>query len=820
MKKLLSIILMASMIVTLTPIACGGALTQSTAFAEDSTYTYTATGLIYILHSDGTNHTATLVDSTSELSTLTIPTKVTANNIEYTVTAIDTTESAGCNIKQNDKLTSVTIPSTVTSIGEDVFLGCQKLTSITVEAGNTNFSADNGVLFNNDKTKLIKCGGGKSGDYTIPNSVTSIGKQAFANCFSLTSVTIPEGVTSIGEGAFYYCPKLTSVTIPKTVTSIGDKAFMWCCQSWKEDTASRKLSITIASDINLKAIGKYVFADTRIEKITIPASVESIGAWAFAGCDLLTSIAIPEGVKSIGANVFYDCDILETVSIPKTVTTLGERAFANCEKLTNVTIDSDNSAFCSENGAIYNKNKTKLISVYDMSKYGEYEVLAGVTTIAKYAFDNCKKIGKIKIPSSVTNIEAGAFKYNCEWLTTIEVASDNGSYSSSSDGVLFDKNKTTIVFHPMGITDERYTIPTGVTTIGSGAFYNNTNLRAVTIPDGVTRIEDEAFCRCNKILTIEIPKGVTSIGSSAFEDCDSVEAIEVPDGVTSIGNRAFASCSNLKEVTIPASVTSMASNVFESSSIEKITFGGTKEQWDRLNVTLPTSENTQIPGGTAKKAEVVYQTTTPTPEPTPVHYSGGGSSIQKPTVVTPTNGKITILPDGKTAVIIPDDGYEVASVILNGEDKGTFPVLMNLKSNDKVEATFQKTKETLDTETKAAVASLITLKARSSKTAKGNVKVIAKLSTAEKAKLAELTSQGYTVKYRFYRSTKKSSGYKAMLEGTTGTYYNTSGESGTRYYYKARVMVYDAQGNLIAKSTLKQCKYAARFLSITPAALF
>ena len=121
-------------------------------------------------------------------------------------------------------------------------------------------------------------------------------------------------------------------------------------------------------------------------------------------------------------------------------------------------------------------------------------------------------------------------------------------------------------------------------------------------------------------------------------------------------------------------------------------------------------------------------------------------------------------------------------------------------------------------EVKTSTSSLSTLKARSSKTAKGNIKVVAKLSTAEKQTLAQLTDLGYTVKYRFYRSTKKSSGYKAMLEGTTGTYINTTGESGTRYYYKCRVMVYDVNGTLVAKTALKQCKYATRVFgqSITP----
>ncbi len=190
------------------------------------------------------------------------------------------------------------------------------------------------------------------------------------------------------------------------------------------------------------------------------------------------------------------------------------------------------------------------------------------------------------------------------------------------------------------------------------------------------------------------------------------------------------------------------------------------------------------------------------------HY--GGSRTQYPTIETPEHGTITLAANGRSVTITPDEGYEIASVTVNGEDKGAVSTLSGLRTGNKIAATFQKTKETLDAEAKAAVAALSTMKARSSRTAKGNIKVVAKISDAEKAKLAELTDLGYTVKYRFYRSTKKASSYKAMLEGTTGTYINTIGKAGTRYYYKAQIRVYDANGTLVAKTELKNCKYATR----------
>ena len=450
-------------------------------------------------------------------------------------------------------LTSVTIGNCVTSIGSQAFYNCRDLASIYYTGDIAGWCGISGLNNLMSSSRTLYIGGNKvAGNLVIPDNVTSIAPYSFSYRTGITSVTIPDSVTSIGRGAFDGCKGITSITIPfvgasKTASNGYDQVFGYifgyttktnssdtvsgATRQYYDSTRKEFYWYYIPSALKTVVIGNTAttipsnafYGYSWLKSVTIGSGVTNIEGGSFANCKNLTSIyytggvagwceisglgaimlesrtlyiggkkvsgdlIIPDGVTKISDFAFYNCSGLKSIIIPASVTSIGNSAFKDCYGLTSITIGN------------------------------------GVTSIGDYAFQN-NSLKSLTIPGSVTAIGSGAF-YQCAGLTRIDV-SENNSVFSGVDGILYDKNKTKIIYVPNAIQGT-ITIPGSVTSIDN-AFYNRYGLTSVTIENGVTRIEYEAFKNCTGLTSIAIPDSVTSIGSGAFYGCKGITSITIP----------------------------------------------------------------------------------------------------------------------------------------------------------------------------------------------------------------------------------------------------------------------------------------------------
>ena len=528
---------------------------------------------------------------------------MTSVTIGNSVTSIGRSAFSSCR-----RVSSVTIPNNVTSIGSHAFSACSGLISMTVEAGNTVYDSRNNcnaIIETATNTLIAGCQ-----NTTIPNSVTSIGDDAFNFCSSLTSITIPNSVTSIGNNAFYYCSSLTSIAIPNNVTSIGNDAFYRC---------NSLTAVTIPE--SLTSFGDYAFFEcVSLISVTIPNSVTSIGKKAFSRCTGLNSITC-EAVTppTLGSSVFESVDTSIPLYVPAESIALYQAAeqwqdFTNiqaiaepepvmpeiCHRYGRLLVSGsngmtvkvknmDDSATPIADTNISSDYQEIDLSVLEVGQYKvewnsqtfliDFEGGSGSPVSPSYSEEGCYDSANTALSASM--MEGDSYLFGCDMLIGLSVGVhvfyDSLHNCCGADSVIVLSLRVYAPANPSGTCGDNLTwefnpADSTLTIHGSGAMDNWTSttmpwyyylagIKTVSI-DGASSIGNSAFQGCSSLVSVYMPQGLNSIGNSSFYDCTALVSIDIPDGVNSIGGSAFYQCTGLTSVSIPGSVTSIGDRAF------------------------------------------------------------------------------------------------------------------------------------------------------------------------------------------------------------------------------------------------------------------
>ena len=500
-------------------------------------------------NSDGKTVTLTAFDqSKADTTDIVIPATVSQNSsgewIEgntYTVTAI-TDGGSTSGVFYNSGITSVTFPSSLTSIGEWAFYRCSGLT------GELN---------------LGEC-----------TSLTSIGDWAFRDCSGLTSISLPSSLTSIGNYAFYECSGLTSVDLNgcTSLTSVGGYAFYKCSGLTGELDLSNCTSLT--------SIGYMAFYYcSGLTSISLPSSLTSIRDYAFNGCSGLTgelNLGECTSLTSIGSSAFSYCDGLTgTVTIPASVTEIGDNPFADCN-LEGIVVEEGNSEYYLEGNCLIEKSTKTLITGFNNST-----IPSDIKIIGDNAFYECSGLTSVDLSgcTSLTRIGDSAFQ-SCSGLTG-ELNLGGCTSLTSIGEFAFDDCS--------GLTGElNLGECTSLTSIGRSAFEYCSGLTSITLPSSLKAIGNSAFQSCSG-LTGELNLGgcasLTSIGGWAFQYCSGLTSVDLSGctNLTSIGNNAFSGCSGLTSVDLSGctSLTSIESFAFYNcSALVSVVFPEGSTGWE------------------------------------------------------------------------------------------------------------------------------------------------------------------------------------------------------------------------------------------------
>ena len=441
----------------------------------------------YSLDEDGN---ATITGYSGSVSALAIPQTIDG----HTVVAI------GDDAFRGTCLVNVTIPDTVTEIGDWAFSACKQLSTVQLSNNLTKL----GLHVFSDCTSLTSI--------RIPKSLETAYSSTwypggpFSGCVALQSVELETGMTKIPGNLFDSCPGFTTITIPDTVTKIGDSAFSNC---------EKLESITIPDSVT--EIGNDAFNGcTELKDVTLPNTCQNIVTGMFAGCTSLEKIVLPETVTAIRADAFKDCTSLKDITWSKAPEIIESRAFQNCSALTDVTIPDS--------------VKSIGYGVFsDCSALSAVTLPDGVKELGGQLFNNCDALTTVTIPDSVTSIGEQVF-YDCDALTTVTIPD---SVTSIGKQAFYDCDALTTV-----------KLGSGLKSIPESTFEHCDVLTNLSVPRCVTSIGNNAFKDCTKFTSVTIPRSVTSISASAF----SYPAILTIYGVAGTYAETFAKENSIKFV--------------------------------------------------------------------------------------------------------------------------------------------------------------------------------------------------------------------------------------------------------------------------------
>ena len=446
---------------------------------------------------------------------------------------------------------------------------------------NTNaYVVEDGITYNKAKTKVIACDPKKTGDYVMPDTVTSILDGAF-QWSSLSHIEMSDNVTEIVYGAFAGCKNMT-IDLPANLQKISSMAF----------ADSNITAITLPN--SLKTIDDMAFVYSSLHEITIPGSVQTVGELAFSYCPNLAQVTVEtSGGTKIGDFAFFECTKLTTLTLGEGVQSVGAMAFADT-KLTAITLPDSLETIgvgafggC-EIAEITMGNKVSSIGAYAFAANPLSDVTLpdSVTEIAYGAFA-CENFANMELPNAVVKMSV-ATGADSPWMDTLE----NG-YAGNI--LIYAGNKN----YNAGSDATEFTVNPGTTVIADMAFQNMEKLETVTLPDGLLSIGSMAFFNCSSMETITIPASVTYIAPDAFIGCTALKTIQVDpenacyssvDGVLYNKDQTeLIVCPKREDATftVPESVLNIKSYAFGLSGVTKISIGdNTKLEKNAINATL------------------------------------------------------------------------------------------------------------------------------------------------------------------------------------------------------------------------------------------